>query len=176
MDIIKLISSALIPAAILLILISGIAKNVPVYDCFMQGAEDGIKIVFRIVPAIIGLMVAIAMMRASGAMELLAFALKPLLHAIGMPSEVLPLALMRPFSGSASLGIVGDILKNSGPDSYAGRVASIMMGSTETTFYTLTVYFGAAGIKDIRYALKAALIADLGAMLASLWASNIFFG
>ena len=175
MDIFKLVSGALIPAAILLILITGMVKNIGVYDCFIQGAEDGLKIVFKIVPAIIGLMVAIAMLRASGAMELLAFALKPVLASIGMPPDVLPLALMRPFSGSASLGIVGDILKTNGPDSYAGRVASVMMGSTETTFYTLTVYFGAAGIKDIRYALKAALIGDLAGMLASLWACHVFF-
>ena len=175
MELLKIISNFLIPAVIFIILITGLSKNISVYDCFLQGAKDGIEITFKIIPAIIGLMVAIGMLRASGALELLAFALKPLLTTIGMPADVLPLALMRPFSGSASLGIVGDIFKSSGPDSYAGRVASVMMGSTETTFYTLTVYFGTVGIKDIRYTLKAALIADCAGILASLWVCRMFF-
>jgi len=121
-------------------------------------------------------MVAISMLRASGAIDLLANWLSPVLTLIGLPADVLPLTLLRPISGSASLGIVTDIIKTHGPDSYAGRLASIMMGSTETTFYTVAVYYGCIGIKDIRHTIKAALTADAAGMLASILVCRFYFG
>lgn len=146
----------------------GLYKRVGVYDCFVDGAKDGLQSMVGIIAPLIGLMVAISMFRASGALELLADLLSPLLDRINLPADVLPLALLRPVSGSASTAIVMDIFKNIGPDSPAGKIASVMMGSTETTFYTVAVYFGALGIKNTRHTIGAALIADLTGIVLSV--------
>lgn len=165
----KYISMFAVPVLIAGFILFGFAKRVSVYDCFVEGAKDGMKSMVRIVAPLVGLMVAITMFRASGALELLARALSPLTSLIRLPEEVVPLALLRPISGSASLAIVSDIFANQGPDSVAGKIASIMMGSTETTFYTVAVYFGAVGIKNVRHTICAALLADLtGIVLSTL--------
>ena len=130
----------------------------------------------RIVPALIALMTAVYMLRASGALELAAQALSPLLARMGIPGELLPLMLVRPISGSAALGVGAEVIHTSGPDSYLGRVAAVMLGSTETTFYTIAVYFGSVGISRTRYAVPAALCADLTGFLAAAWAVRLFFG
>ena len=169
-------SAYIVPVVILLIIVYGLMRGNGIYDSFVDGAAEGLKIVTGILPNIIGIMVAVNMLKASGCIELLANALAPALNRIGMPADIIPLALLRPVSGSGSLGIVGDILKNNGPDSYAGRLASIMMGSTETTFYTVALYYGAAKIKNIRHTLKAALTADAVGILGSLIACRLFFG
>lgn len=176
MNIIKALSTYAIPVMFFIILINGVYKGVKVYDVFVESAKEGINTIIRILPPLVGLLAAIGVFRASGALDLLVYAIKPLTNAIGMPSEALPLALLRPISGSGSLALVSDIIKQNGPDSFAGRVVSTMMGSTETIFYTLTVYFGAVGIKNIRYTLAAALIADLASVVASVWICGLIFG
>jgi len=176
MELIKTISTYAIPTMFLVILCSGVYKEVKVYDAFVEGAKEGIETVVRIIPSLVGLLVAVGVFRASGALELLVFAARPLAAFIGMPPEALPLALLRPISGSASLALVSDIIKTHGPDSFIGRVASTMMGSTETIFYTLAVYFGSVGIKNIKYTLAAALIADTVSVIASVWICTLVFG
>lgn len=176
MSLIKDFSFYIIPAIIFFIIIYGLLKKQKLYELFIQGAKEGVFTVFKIIPAIIGLMVAVGMLRASGAFDMLAFALAPMLKLLNAPPDILPLALLRPFSGSAAMGIIADIYKAHGPDSYTGRLASIMAGSSETIFYTISVYYGVVGIKDIRYTLKAALIADLAGVLASLIICSHFFG
>lgn len=176
MEIIKFISVLAIPMMFFMILTFGLLKDIKVYDCFVEGAKEGIETIFRVLPPLVGLMTAIGVFRVSGAMDLIGYAVKPFISMIGMPIEVLPLALMRPISGSASLAIVSDILKNYGVDTFIGRVTSTMMGSTETTFYTLAVYFGAVGIKNVRYTIFAALLADFTGIIMSVWVCGFFFG
>ena len=175
MEILKSSSVFIVPAILFFILLFGMANKTEVYNTFLDGAKDGIQVTLGILPALIGLVVAINMLEASGAIEWLAHVLEPVLRIIGLPGEVLPLALLRPVSGSGSLGIVKDILATYGPDSYQGRLASVMMGSTETTFYTVAVYFGTVGIKNIRHTLKVALTADLIAMLSAVIVTRLFF-
>lgn len=163
------ISMLAVPVLIASFIGFGLFRKVGVYDCFVEGAKDGLQSMVGIIAPLIGLMVAINMFRASGALELLAKGLAPALDFLRLPADVLPLALLRPISGSASTAIVTDIFKNLGPDSPAGKIASVMMGSTETTFYTVAVYFGAVGIKNTRHTIAAALFADLtGILLATI--------
>lgn len=176
MEIIKNLSIYIIPVIFLVILSTGLYRGVKVYEVFVEGAKEGIATVVRIIPPLVGLMVAIGVFRASGALDLLIFAANPIAKLLGIPSEAMPLVFLRPISGSASLALISDIIKVHGPDSFIGRVVSTMMGSTETIFYTLTIYFGAAGIKNIRYTLAAALIADVAGIVASMWACTLFFG
>jgi Uncharacterized membrane protein len=170
------ISAYAIPVIFLSILLLGLLKDVKVYDVFVEGARDGITTIVKIIPTLVGLMVAVGVFKASGALELLIMAFKPLALLVGIPAETIPLALMRPVSGSASLAIVNEIIQTYGPDSYIGRTASTMMGSTETIFYTLTIYFGSVGIKNIRFTLIAALLADLVSVTASAWVCALIFG
>lgn len=169
MEVFKIISAGVIPVLFVLIVVYGLFKRVNVFDCFIEGAAEGLKITIRILPALVGLLAAIAMLRESGALEFIVGLLSPITKFLGIPSEVMPLALLRPVSGSGSLALVTDIVNRYGPDSFAGRVASTMMGSTETTFYTLAVYFGSVGIKNSRHTVKCALIADCVGILSSVW-------
>lgn len=171
----ELISAYSVPFFIFIFLMYGFIKKTDIYDAFTLGAKNGLESVFNIIPSLVGLMAAIYMFRESGCLELIAKAAKPLTDLLHMPSELVPLGLLRPVSGSASLALVTDIFKNSGPDSVQGKIASIMMGSTETTFYTIAVYFGSAGIKNVRHTLFAALAADLTGILMSV-ALVQFFG
>ncbi len=170
MNIISLFS---VPVMIVGIVTYGLIKRINVYDSFVEGARLGLENMVQIVAPLVGLMVGISMLRASGFLDILGGALKPVTDAIGMPKEVLPLALLRPVSGSGSVAIVNDIFKNFGPDSAAGKVASVMMGSTETTFYTVAVYFGAVGIKKIRHTLKSALLADVCSMIIATYVAGL---
>ena len=172
----KIVSAYSLPLAVMFILCFGAAKKVPVYDEFAEGAKAGVKNTFSVIPPLAGLMVAIFALRSSGAVELLAKVIAPVLNVIKMPSAVLPLAILRPISGSGSMAVVSDIFKNFGCDSFEGRCASVMMGSTETTFYTLAVYFGAVKTKNTRYAAKAALSADFFGMLTAVFITRLFFG
>lgn len=140
-----------------------------------RGLAGGLEVLLRIFPALVGLMTAVAMLRASGALELAAGALAPLLDRVGLPAQLLPLMLVRPISGSAALGVGAEIIQTYGPDSQLGRTAAVMLGSTETTFYTIAVYFGAVGITRTRYAVPAALCADLTGFLAAAWAVRVCF-
>jgi len=175
MGIIKVLSNGAIPVMIFIILSYGLLKGIKVYDCFIEGAKDGVETTIKILPPLVGLLVAIGVFRASGALDMITFALKPVTNALQIPSEVMPLALMRTISGSGALAIVTDLLKNYGPDSFIGRVTSTMMGSTETTFYTLTVYYGSIGIKNIRYTVIAALLGDIAGIIVSTWVCRLIF-
>ena len=161
------ISKIILPTFIFIIIITGLFKNVPVYDCFLTGAKEGLASCVSVLPSLVGLIAATSMLRASGALDLLCFALKGVTAKIGFPAEVLPLALIRPVSGSAALASLKDILSRYGADSYIGRVASVISGSTDTTFYAIAVYFGAVNIKKTRHTLKSALIADLTSFIVA---------
>lgn len=165
----------ILPVLIAVIALYGIYKRVDVYDGVVHGAADGLGVLYRIAPPLIALLSAVAMLRASGALELAAKALAPVLTALGIPPETVALLLVRPVSGSAALGVGADIISTYGPDSTVGRIAAVMLGSTETTFYTVAVYFGAAKISKTRYAIPAALCADLTGFIAAALAVRLFF-
>lgn len=151
-------------------------KKINVFDAFIVGAKQGFDISISIMPYLIAMMVAIGMLRASGFFTLLNALLAPLLALIGMPPEVLPLALIRPFSGSASTGVMAELIHQYGGDSLIAKIAATMMGSTETTFYVIAVYFGAVGIRRTRHAIPAGLLADLAGIIASVMVCRYFFG
>lgn len=174
--ILNLISLWALPFLILLVLTIGVIRKVPVYEEFTQGAKDGFKVAVNIIPYLVAIIVAISMLRASGAIEMLASAIAPLLKSCHIPADVLPLTIVRSLSGSAALGVFSDIANNLGPDSYATKLAAIMVGSSETTFYVLAVYFGAVKISKIRYALIVGLLADLVGIIAAVWVCNLMFG
>lgn len=171
-----MIFNLIIPICIAGVALFASFRRVDVYDAMMTGAGDGVKTVMRIFPALVGLLTAVSMLRASGAITLLSQALAPIFERIGIPTELLPLMLTRPISGSAALGVGAEIMGVYGTDSYLGRVAAVMLGATETTFYTIAVYFAAAGITRTRYAVPAALCADIVGFLAAAWTVGLFFG
>lgn len=171
-----LLFTMIVPFTISGVALYGAFHRVDVYSALVQGAGEGLETLVRIIPALIGLMTAVYMLRASGALDLAAAALAPLMERMGLSPELLPLMLVRPISGSAALGVGAELISNYGPDSYLGRTAAVMLGSTETTFYTIAVYFGAVGITKTRYAVPAALCADLTGFLASAWAVRLCFG
>jgi spore maturation protein SpmB len=142
----------------------------------VAGAREALDVVVRIVPYLVVILVAVAMFRASGALELLIGALDPVTSAIGFPAEALPMALLRPLSGSGAFAVMAEILKTHGPDSFVGMLASTLQGSTETTFYVLTVYCGAAGVREMRHALPACLLGDLAGFVGATVACHLFFG
>lgn len=174
--IINIISIMAIPLLLFVFLGWGIVKKVKVYEVFVEGAKDGFNTAIRIIPYLVAMLCAIGIFRASGAMELLTAVLAPLTNLIGMPAEALPMALMRPLSGSGSLGIMTELMKVHGPDSFIGILASTMYGSSETTFYVLAVYFGSVQVKNTRHAVAAGLIADVFGMLAAVLICRILFG
>lgn len=161
-------SNWVVPLLFLLIPLSGYCRGVKVYEAFVRGAEEGFGTAVRIIPFLVGMMVAIAVFRASGAMDLLSEFLKPVLVPLGMPAEVLPLAIMRPLSGGGALGVAAETISRYGPDSFLGRLASVMQGSTDTTFYVVTIYFGSVGITRYRYAVALGLTADIVSFLAAV--------
>ena len=170
------LSSLVIPVLLAGVALYGLGKRVDVYAALTHGAEEGLSVLLRIVPALVGLLTAVSMFRASGAMEWLSGLCAPALDLLGIPPETAPLMLVRPVSGNAALGVGSELISTYGPDSLIGRTAAVMLGSTETTFYTIAVYFGAAGIKKTRHALPAALCADVTAFLAAAWSVRLFFG
>jgi spore maturation protein B len=174
--IINVISIVAIPLLLLIFLGWGIVKKVRVYEVFVEGAKDGFTTAVKIIPYLVAMLCAIGIFRASGAMELLTAILAPATNLIGMPPETLPMALMRPLSGSGSLGIMTELMKVHGPDSFIGILASTMYGSSETTFYVLAVYFGSVQIKNTRHAVPAGLIADVFGMLGAVLICRILFG
>jgi spore maturation protein B len=165
----------IVPVLIAFVAVYGCARRVDVYDSLIQGAGDGLKVMARIVPAMIALLTAVSMLRSSGALELAEGVLSPVLNRLGIPPETVALLLVRPISGSAALGVGAELISTYGPDSTVGRTAAVMLGSTETTFYTIAVYFGAAGVRKTRYAVPAALCADLAGFLAASWAVRLLY-
>ena len=171
----ELFFTMLVPLILAGVALYGMARKGDVYDALLCGAKDGLGVLLRIVPALVTLLPAVYMLRSSGALELAANALAPVLERVGIPPETVGLMLVRPVSGSAALGVGAELISAYGPDSLIGRTAAVMLGSTETTFYTIAVYFGAAGIVKTRYAVPAALCADLAGFLAAAWAVRLVF-
>ena len=168
MNIINYISSAAIPLTILIIIVYGLLEKNKVYDTFVEGAKEGIEIVFNIFPTLIGIFVAVGALRSSGILDLIIKFIAPITNLFNIPSEIMPLALVRPISGSASMAVATDIMTTFGVDSKIGLSASTIMGSTETTLYTIAIYTSCVGVKKIRFVLAAALIADFVGMLSSV--------
>ena len=169
-------SAYLVPLLLAFTALFGMGRRVNVYDALTRGAEEGLTILLRILPSLVGLMTAVYMLRASGVMELLEGLLAPVLVRQGIPPETAAMLFIRPVSGSGALAIGSELMAAHGPDSYIGRVTAVMLGSTETTFYTIAVYFGSAGIHRTRYAIPAALIADLTGFAAAAFAVRLLFG
>ena len=156
-----------VPVIICFILVYGYLHGVRVFDVFLEGAKEGIQVSMSILPALIALVTAVGMFKASGGLDVLSYALAPVANLLGIPREVIPLVLLRPISGSGAMVIFTDIIKTYGPDSFVGRVASVMQGSTETTFSTVALYYGAAKIKNTRHTIPAALCGDLTGFVMS---------
>lgn len=169
------ISMLILPVIIILILVTGAYKGVKVYETFVNGAKDGFVTVYKIAPYLLTMLFAIDIFRKSGAMDYLINLISPLASLLGIPEGIMPMIVIKPLSGSGALGVMTDIMKTYGVDSLEGRVAAVMMGSTETIFYTLSVYFGACQIKNIRHSLPAALIAHLVGSLAAVYICYMFF-
>ena len=157
----------IIPLFILIILISCIKSKIPVYTCVTRGAEDGLKMIFKLIPTMVVILSAVSMFRASGALEAIVSLMSPIFRRLDVPPEIIPMIVMRPISGSGAFGILSDTLSAYGADGSIGRLTSVIMGSTETTFYTLAVYFGAAGIKNAKRVLPCALIGDISGIIAA---------
>jgi spore maturation protein B len=174
-NIIRQLSVYSIPFIIIFVLVFGYLKGVKLYEAFIEGAADGLKVSIKILPYLITMLFAIAIFRESGILDIITYILSPVLKIVGVPPEVLPLVLMKPMSGSGSLGITADILREYGPDSIVGRIASTMMGSSETVLYTMAVYYGAVGIKKMRHTLACALIAHITGVIASCIICKIVF-
>jgi spore maturation protein B len=169
------IIKAIIPIIIGIVVINGMLKGVKVYECFVEGAKDGISICIKIMPYLLAMILAVSVFRESRAMDYFIKLVKPIVSIIGLPPELVPLAVVKPLSGSGAMGIFAETLKKYGPDSYIGLVASIMMGSTETIFYTITVYYGAVNIKKIRHTLIAAVFADITAIIMAVISAKFIY-
>lgn len=168
MTLINYISDIAVPATILIIILYGLIEKEQVFDIFLEGAKEGIQIVINIFPTLLGLFLSISVLRASGVIDAITNFTLPLLNLLKVPSEILPLAILRPISGSASMAIATDIMANFGVDSLIGLISSTIMGSTETTLYTIALYTSAVKIKKTRFVLIAALLADFIGMLTSV--------
>jgi spore maturation protein B len=173
---IGLLSYFVIPAIVVGFPLYGLYKRVPVYESFVEGAKDGFNVAVRIIPYLVAILFAIGMFRASGAMDFLVATLNPVLTLVGFPAEVLPMAIVRPLTGSGSAALVADMISQYGEDSLFVKMAAVMFGSTETTFYVIAVYFGAVNIKKTRHAVPAGLTADIAAMLIAVWTVRLLFG
>lgn len=168
MKAISYISSIAMPLIILLIILYGVSEKNKVFDTFLKGAKEGLEIVIGLFPTLLGIFLAVGALRISGIIELIVKVIEPVLNTLNIPAQIMPLALLRPISGSASMAVATDIMTQYGVDSKIGLIASVIMGSTETTFYTIAIYTSSVGIKKTRCVLVAALIADIVGMIASV--------
>jgi spore maturation protein B len=175
MNAVNLVSQLIIPVFILLVVLYGLGKKVRVYDCFVAGAKEGIAVVVKIFPYLLAIFAAVKAFEASGAMDLAKGMLQGLLASLNIPLEVIPIALVKPLSGSASIGVFSDIVKTTGPDSPASLMAAVIMGSAETTFYVLAVYLGAVGIRKTRYLVPVCVISDLVGIVLAIAVVKILF-
>lgn len=174
--VIDLFTVLVLPAMIVGFPLYGLYKKVPVYEEFVEGAKEGFRVAVMIIPYLVAILFAIGMFRASGAMEFLVTVMEPILGAVGIPPEILPMGIVRPLTGSGSAGLVVDMIETHGEDSILVKIAATMFGSTETTFYVIAVYFGAVNIKKTRHAVPAGLIADFAAMLVAIYLVQMIFG
>lgn len=175
MKILEQFSVYIIPSMIFFIVSLGFIKKVAMFDAFLAGAKEGFNSTISILPSLVGLITAVTMLRSSGALDIFSKIFEPVAKLLSFPKEVFPLALLRPISGSGSLAFIDRIFSDYGVDSFAGRVASVMMGSTETTFYAIAVYFGAVKIKNTRHSVPSALIADFAGFIMSVLSVRMFF-
>lgn len=173
-SVVKAVSDWLVPAIITLILVFGYLRNVKIYETLVEGAKEGFNTAVKIIPCMVAIFAAVGIFKASGAMDIMIRAMRPLTSLVGMPAEALPMALMRPLSGSGAFGIMSQIVGNE-PDSFLSFLVSVMQGSTETTFYVLALYFGAVSIKNSRHALPAALCADFAGIMATVFFCHLFW-
>ncbi len=170
------LAAVTIPSFLAFIPLYGLCKRVDVFASFIEGATEGLTLAARTIPYVVAIFVAIGIFRASGALDILAGLLRPALDPLGLPGEILPLAIVRPLSGSGSFALMAELLERFGPDSYIGRLASTMQASTDTTFYVLSLYFGSVGILSTRHAVPVGLTADIAGFVASALAVKLFFG
>lgn len=168
-------TSYIIPCLLAFVVIFAMGRKTDVYTALVQGAENGLNITFRIIPALVALLTGVSMLRASGALDAITALLAPAMDLLGIPPEVTPLMFIRPLSGSGGLAVGADLMAEYGADSTIGRMAAVMLGCSETTFYTIAVYYGAAGITKTRYTIPAAITADIAAFFGSALAVNLFF-
>ena len=164
----------IIPIILVLVTLFGLIKKVNVFEAFVRGAKDGIYTLFRIAPTMIGLIVAVGVFKSSGALDLICTFLQPVTDFLGFPKQLVPMAMLRPVSGSGATAILTNVFKEYGADSFVGRCASVLSGSTETTFYAITMYYSSVGIKRIRHTMVAGLAADLTAMILSVVTVSLF--
>lgn len=164
------------PAFACIVVVFGLIKRVPVFDIFLKGAKEGIQILYNIAPTIIGLVFAVDLLRSSGAIDAICNFIEPVADYLGFPKEIVPMVLLRPVSGSGSTALLTSLYEQCGPDSFAGRVASVLAGSSETTFYAIAMYFGCIKVKKIRHTLFAAIIADITAAVMSVLTVRLYFG
>lgn len=170
-----LISIGIIPFMVFVILVHGYVKGVDIYSAFIEGAKEGIKTTFRILPYLVAIFIAVGIFRGSNAMDMLVDLLRPFTRLLGIPSELLPLIILRPVSGSGALGVVRDLIEYYGVDSFPAVVGSIMVGSSETIFYTVTLYFGSIGVEDYKHTLRAALLSYLVSIFITLFVVNLWY-
>lgn len=164
------------PAFACIVVVFGLIKRVPVFDIFLKGAKEGMQILYNIAPTIIGLVFAVDLLRSSGAIDAICNFIEPIADFLGFPKEIVPMVLLRPVSGSGSTALLTSLYEQCGPDSFAGRVASVLAGSSETTFYAIAMYFGCIKVKKIRHTLFAAIIADITAAVMSVLTVRLYFG
>lgn len=164
------------PAFACIIVVFGLIKRVPVFDIFLKGAKEGMQILYSIAPTIIGLVFAVDLLRSSGAIDAICNFIEPVADYLGFPKEIVPMVLLRPVSGSGSTALLTSLYEQCGPDSFAGRVASVLAGSSETTFYAIAMYFGCIRVRKIRHTLFAAIIADITAAVMSVLTVRLYFG
>ena len=169
------ISIFILPTIILIILSVAILKKVPIYEEFISGAKDGFDVAIKIIPYLIALIVAISMFRASGALDLISSWFAPILNRFRLDADIIPIVFTRSLSGSATLGLFSELAAKHGTDAFITKLAAIMVGSSETTFYVLSVYFGSVGIKKFRYALLTGIIADITGIVLAIWVAHLFF-
>lgn len=172
----KVLSSLIIPIMVLVIVVYGILKKVDVYDTFIEGSKESFEMALTLFPCLLAMILGVNLFTKSGFLPFLLQWFSPVFEFLKVPSEIFPMALMRPISGSSTLALLNNVFTNYGPDSFIGRLASVIQGSTDTTFYIITLYFGSIGIKKVKYALWAGLFADLAGIVASILITTYFFG
>jgi spore maturation protein B len=171
-DITDVVANSAIPFIIVIVAVVGMARGVKVYETFIEGAKEGFEVAVRIIPYLVGILVAVGMVRAAGLLDLIGAALAPVMALVGVPAETLPMVLVRPLSGSGADGVMVELMKTHGPDSVPATTAAVMSGAADTTFYILAVYFGSVGVERIRHALWAGLLGDLAGLLAAAWVTQ----
>jgi spore maturation protein B len=171
----NIISLGIVPFILFIVVLHGYIKKINIYDAFVKGAIEGLKTSIKIIPYLIAIFVAIGIFKSSQAMDYMVHIFQPIFSIFGVPEEILPLILMRPISGSGALAVVREIMSSFGPDSFPGMVSGVMMGSSETIFYTMALYYGSIGIEDHRHTLKASMISYFLSIIVSVFICNIFF-